>query len=182
GRLHNWQVSGLGIWEEAAGISAHLTPRIHNVGSIAHQPTGFDKVPCGIRRWEPMACREMNQLDTPAIEEGVDTDQKSIGPFTRKRCESFVDLADCAGVDDLNLQPDSASCGFQVSQRRVDNRWMSGLTSTATRLAAGTSSRRSSNRFAVNSPVKKLTPVRLPPGRARLATRPSLTGSSATTK
>src|SRR5262249_25003225 len=71
-----------------------------------------------------MACREMNQLDTPAIEEGVDTDQKSIGPFTRKRCEGFVDLADCAGVDDLNLQSDSASCRFQVSQRRVDNRWV----------------------------------------------------------
>ena len=32
------------------------------------------------------------------------------------------------------------------------------------------------------TPVKKLMPVRLPPGRARLATRPSLTGSSATAK
>ena len=53
-----------------------------------------------------------------------------------------------------------------------------GLTSTATRAAAGTSSRRSSSRFAANSPSKKLMPVRLPPGRARLATRPSLTGSS----
>ena len=30
--------------------------------------------------------------------------------------------------------------------------------------------------------MKKLIPVRLPPGRARLATRPSLTGSSATLK
>ena len=30
--------------------------------------------------------------------------------------------------------------------------------------------------------MKKLIPVRLPPGRARLATRPSLTGSSPTTK
>ena len=55
---------------------------------------------------------------------------------------------------------------------------LAGLTSTATRTAPGTSSRRSSSRFAANSAVKKLTPVRLPPGRARLATRPSLTGSS----
>ena len=59
---------------------------------------------------------------------------------------------------------------------------LAGLTSTATRAAAGTSSRRSSSRFAANSALKKLTPVRLPPGRARLATRPSLTGSSATMK
>ena len=50
---------------------------------------------------------------------------------------------------------------------------LAGLTSTATRAAAGTSERRSSSRFAPNSVVKKLIPVRLPPGRARLTTRPS---------
>jgi putative tryptophan/tyrosine transport system substrate-binding protein len=33
------------------------------------------------------------------------------------------------------------------------------------------------SRFAPTSPVKKFTPVTLPPGRFRLATRPSLTGS-----
>ena len=34
-----------------------------------------------------------------------------------------------------------------------------------------------SSRFAPNTPPKKLTPVTLPPGRLRLATRPFLTGS-----
>ena len=56
------------------------------------------------------------------------------------------------------------------------------LTSTATRVAAGTSSRRSSNRFAANSPLRRLIPDRLPPGLARLATRPSRTGSSGAMK
>src|ERR1700745_597139 len=55
-----------------------------------------------------------------------------------------------------------------------------GLTSTAIRVAEGTSSRRRSNRFATSSPLKILIPVILPPGRARLATRPSRTGSSET--
>ena len=55
-----------------------------------------------------------------------------------------------------------------------------GLTSTATWTAAGTSSLSSSKRFATTSTLKKLIPVALPPGRARLATRPSLTGSSGT--
>src|SRR5215831_7911252 len=50
-----------------------------------------------------------------------------------------------------------------------------GLTSTATRAAAGSRSRKSPRRFATTSAVKKLIPVALPPGRARLATRPSLT-------
>src|SRR5262249_533755 len=49
-------------------------------------------------------------------------------------------------------------------------------------LAAGTSSRKSESRFATTSAAKKLTPVALPPGRASEATRPSLTGSSATPK
>ena len=42
------------------------------------------------------------------------------------------------------------------------------------RRAAGTSSRRSSSRFGSSSPAKRVTPVTLPPGRLRLATRPSL--------
>ena len=46
----------------------------------------------------------------------------------------------------------------------------------ATRAAAGTNSRKSPNRFDTNSATKTLIPVKLPPGRARLATRPSLTG------
>src|SRR5262249_29880722 len=57
---------------------------------------------------------------------------------------------------------------------------LAGLRSTAKRTALGNSSCRSPSRFETTSMVKKLTPVALPPGRARLATRPSLTGSSPT--
>jgi hypothetical protein len=52
----------------------------------------------------------------------------------------------------------------------------------AQRAAPGTSSRRSSSRFAVSSAAEKLTPVRLLLGRERLATRPTRTGSSPTLK
>src|SRR6516164_2139237 len=55
---------------------------------------------------------------------------------------------------------------------------LAGLTSTAIRTALGSNSCSSASRFAPNSVAKKLMPVRFPPGRARLATRPSLTGSS----
>src|SRR5262249_29758663 len=53
-----------------------------------------------------------------------------------------------------------------------------GFTSTAIRTAFGTKSCRSRNRLAANSELKKLMPVALPPGRARLATRPSRIGSA----
>src|SRR5262245_5720134 len=59
---------------------------------------------------------------------------------------------------------------------------LTGLTKTATRAARGKSSCNSSNCFATNSALKKLMPVRLPPGRGRLVTRPSRTGSSGTMK
>src|SRR5437764_13818727 len=52
----------------------------------------------------------------------------------------------------------------------------------ATRAAPGTIVRNSSRRFAANSLAKKFTPVRLPPGRLRLATSPILTGSAPTWK
>ena len=56
-----------------------------------------------------------------------------------------------------------------------------GLTSNAIVLVDGSSSRRSSKRFGPRILVKTLTPVRLPPGRLKLSTRPVLTGSAPVT-
>jgi hypothetical protein len=53
-----------------------------------------------------------------------------------------------------------------------------GFTSIAMRGIAGASSRRRANLFTSSSEVKRLTPVTLPPGLLRLATRPNPTGSS----
>ena len=64
-------------------------------------------------------------------------------------------------------------------------RWVFGLlgfTSRAITLACGTSSDSSSTSLGISSMVRMLKPVRLPPGRARLATRPLSTGSPPTSK
>src|SRR5262245_2997844 len=50
---------------------------------------------------------------------------------------------------------------------------LAGLTSTAMRTALGTRSCSRPSRLAITSATKKLMPVTLPPGRARLVTRPS---------
>src|SRR5262249_9691905 len=57
---------------------------------------------------------------------------------------------------------------------------LAGLTSTAMRTALGTRSCSRPSRLAITSATKKLMPVTLPPGRARLVTRPNFTGSSTT--
>ena len=72
------------------------------------------------------------------------------------------------------MAPAAASTSRNVAS--VIDAW-AGLTSTAMRAAPGTNSRNSPSRLAARSAAKKLTPVRLPPGRAKLETKPSLTGS-----
>ena len=86
-----------------------------------------------------------------------------------------------AGVEDLDLQPHGARSRFHVSQRdlgvsigRIDEHGHSS--------GCGHQLTQELQPLCRQLAVRKLTPVRLPPGRARLATRPSLTGSSATTK
>ena len=56
------------------------------------------------------------------------------------------------------------------------------LTRRAITLAAGSSSCSNCSRFGATSTFAWVTPVTLPPGWLRLATRPSLTGSAAVSK
>jgi hypothetical protein len=59
---------------------------------------------------------------------------------------------------------------------------LAGLTSSAIRTAFGTRSCSRPSRLATSTVTNMLTPVAFPPGLARLATRPNLTGSSPTPK
>jgi len=42
--LHDRQVSRLDALDDATGIYPDLTKSIRNIGSVAHQSAGFDKV------------------------------------------------------------------------------------------------------------------------------------------
>jgi hypothetical protein len=56
-------------------------------------------------RWPEPALGQVSQLaDHGVTEEGVDTDEQSIGPFSHKCCEGRIDLADGAGVEDLDCR------------------------------------------------------------------------------
>ena len=100
-----------------------------------------------------MARGQGNQLGASVVQIGVEADEQEVGPAARKRVEGLIDLVAGAGVRDLdNLHPHGAGGCCHVSQRALGMA-LAGLTSTATRVAAGTSSRRSSSRFAVTSPL-----------------------------
>jgi hypothetical protein len=61
-----------------------------------------------------VAHRLKGNLDTPAAEKGVGADEKGVGPLACKSCEGRIDLADGAGVKDLDLQPESARSRFHL--------------------------------------------------------------------
>src|SRR5262249_36550906 len=152
------------------------------IGSVTHQPAGFYKLAPDIGGRNPIVRCECRKLDSSGGEEPVRTDEKGVGTIECHGGEGRFDLAAGAGVENLNLKPDCAGRFRHISY--VDSVLMAlvGLTSTATRTALGTSSRNSPSRLARTSEVKKLMPVALPPGRARLATKPCATGSPLTPK
>src|SRR5262249_15016708 len=114
--------------------------------------------------------------------EPVGSHEQSIGALADKHGKGSIDLADCAGTDDLDLQPEGVSRFAHIRQCGLGVTALIGLTSTPTRMALGTRSCRSDSRLACVSRPNVWKPVAFPPGRARLATRPSLTGSRPTPK
>ena len=106
------QVGGLHALEDLTGVNADLTKHVWNIGPIAHQPTGFDKITLGIGRGNPIMRRERHKLDEPASEEPVRGDEESVGPVAHEGAEGRLDLAAGACVEDSNLQSEGA-CRFR---------------------------------------------------------------------
>src|SRR4029453_2121077 len=113
-RLQDRQVHRLGTLENAPGIDAGLTIDVCQIGSVAHQPARFGEVARRICRGHRVARCQIDQLDAPTEEEGVGTDEKSVGTLAHQSSEGGVDLAAAAGIEDLSLRPDGARSRFQV--------------------------------------------------------------------
>jgi hypothetical protein len=89
---------------------------------------------------------------------------------------------DIPALDETRPIEALTECGHDPVTKGSVIKGLSGLTSTAKRAAPGSSSCKSPSRFAASSTPMSLIPVRLPPGRLRLATRPIFTGSAPMTK
>jgi len=103
GGLCDRQVGGLHALEDLTGVNADLTKHVWNIGPIAHQPTGFDKITLGIGRGNPMVRRERHKLNEPASEERVRGDEEGVGPVGHEGAEGRLDLAAGAGVEAVSL-------------------------------------------------------------------------------
>ena len=143
---------------------------------VAHQATGHDGLAQAIARRQRMASRQRDEPFPMGVQERAGTDEQRTGPALDERCKGCLDVAVAADIENDELLPDRLRRGLHVSSLRLGIRTVR-VHSTAIVVALGTSWRSSSSRFAPNTLAKKTTPVTLPPGRLRLATRPSLTGS-----
>src|SRR5215468_5272471 len=129
-----------------------------------------------------MARRHVGKLQPPADEKYILADKEGVGPLSHKSRECFIDFTAGTGVEDLDLQSDGAGSRFQVSQRRLRVQNVGRIDEHGHTSRPGHQLTQEFQPLRRQLLVKKLIPVRLPPGRLRLATRPSLTGSSATPK
>src|SRR6516165_1542091 len=181
-RQHNRQITRLLAFEDASGVNAGLTVCIGNAGRVAHQAAGRDRFAPVIDRGSPVSGRQRDNSFPLGVHERAGAHVQRASPALDERCKGGLDFAAAADIEDDQLLP--IACA--AASRSLRSASISGLLEfsdiAAIIVALGTIWCSSSSRFAANTLLRKLTPVTLPPGRLRLATRPSLTGSPPVTK
>src|SRR5262245_65679850 len=79
--LQDRQVARLCALENPASADAGLTISVPNVGSIADQSADLGIFTPGIDRRQPVVGCKLDQLNTPAIEEGIVADEEGVRSF-----------------------------------------------------------------------------------------------------
>src|SRR5262249_10825615 len=176
-RLLDWQIGRLGTVEYLAGIDAGLSVHIKGVDAIAHQTANHRNVSALVNRRKPVTCRPCDQLSASHIEIGISGDQQRTGPALDDRSECRIDFTFRTRGDHIQLQPkslrgDLRSC-VDGLRRRAFRVYQNG-----NRAGTRHDLRQQFKALCVRLVLKLLSPVRLPPGRLRLPTRPAATGST----
>src|SRR5262245_9705361 len=182
GGLHHWQVRGLGTLEDTAAVDADMAIQVGKVRAVAHQSSGVDVFTAANDVGSTLRAARLASWTRRSVKNASGATKMASG-CSRASVVKTISISGLVLALKKSIFSPRARAAASTSLS-VDDAVVAlvGLTSTATRAAAGSTSRKSPRRFATTSAVKKLIPVALPPGRARLATRPSLTGSSATPK
>ena len=175
-RLHHRHLGGIFAFENAAGVDADLAVSVGNAGAIADEAAG-DRGSAGfISRRNRGLGGERHQFVAPAVEERPRSDQQCTGRVLREASKGIVDFGFVVGLQDPNRQADRAgrrldigleahrSRPIGVDEHRDDFRLRDQIAQKPEPLGG--------------QPEKIVTPVALPPGLARLATKPIRTGSS----
>ena len=124
-----------------------------------------------------MACRQRHELLAPAVEKRIGADDERAGMQLDEGREGGVDLAFGAGLQDGEPHARSrAPLPAMSRMTRSANSNSFGFTSKAITWHVRNQLGQQFEPLGRQLGAKMLKPVRLPPGRARLATRPAATG------
>ena len=178
GRLHDRQVGRLLALENPAGIDAGLTIGVGDAGSVAHQAAGFGKLAQGIDRGHRYGGPPARRVCSRRVF------KNGPAPTSSAPAPRWTRLAKAVSMSRSLLASRTSSCCPMAAPppARLEQSARVGayLGSTSTAMRRGSRHATHATAQAASPQVRaemKLTPVTLPPGRLRLATRPSLTGS-----
>jgi len=105
GWLLDRKIGRLGALEDLSGVNSSLAPGIGEAWSVADQAAGRGEFPSLVNRWNGIPRRQRHELLAPACEERIGADDKRAGLQLDEGCETGVDFALGAGIQDLELQP-----------------------------------------------------------------------------
>src|SRR5690242_3176176 len=108
-------------------------------------------------------------------EERISADHERTGSHLHNGGESDIDLAFSGGFYNIDLHALAATCFLRVSNDEFGGRY-AGVHQQGDHSGMWQQVGKKFERLPISSVVRKLTPVRLPSGRARLAMRPAATG------
>src|SRR5262249_53992068 len=161
--LHR-QVGGLLPLEDAIDIASRLPELVDEIRPIGDQAAGSDEEAVPVDRRQLVPRRQLeDQIAMPHHHTARRRDQTTIRR-AREGLDGPLDLAGLAHVDRDHLD-------LERRPHRLDPR------RTATRATPGAISLSSSSHFPAKLNSQFVKPVALPPGRAKLSTKPEPTGS-----
>jgi hypothetical protein len=174
GRLHDGQIGGAFAFEDAGNKSTGLPERVLQIGPVTHQAAFFRKLPPFINCGYPELHRRIDKQRTPTEKIGIGTDNHCASMLLRECLKGIGDFILFACAFDLNFYAKCTRRIVQILQLIAEERIV-GVQKHTNQLNLW-------GRLLSIWFVKKLTPVRLPPGRLSCATSPFLIGSEPITK
>ena len=84
--------------------------------------TTVPEIMVGISHWNPVARRQGRKLAATTREECVASNEEGVRTFARKCRKSRIDLAECRGIEHLDLQPHGRGGFLHAAQCGIGNR------------------------------------------------------------
>ena len=172
--LLDWHIGRLFTLENSARVCAGEAIGISKARSVTHQTV---RSSIEIAIWEDRRQRVLEshrgELLPSAVEELATTNHQPTCAQLAQVCENCIQVTFGADIQNMELQSETPGGRLHASCRFFRDAGSVGSTRSAMILAVGTTSCSNSSRFGATSTANWAKPVTLPPGRLRLATRPS---------